>query len=94
MKRRWMGTIAEGKVFAKTGTLIGYSKVVGYLTDSLVPLVLLNDYDGDRIPILKVRQAQNKMVLHWFQEMKPESIGASSKGNESLPHGLYLLGLE
>lgn len=95
LKRRWVGTIAEGKVFGKTGTLTGHSNVVGYLTDSLVPFVLLNDYDGDKIPVWKVRNAQNKMVLKWFEQLNPQTVTASSLSHNGFVHKRsYLIGLD
>lgn len=67
LKRRWVGTEAEGRVFAKTGTLDGHSNIAGYLTDQLTPFVLLNDYDPTKVGVSKVRKAQNEMVLRWFK---------------------------
>ena len=81
LKRRWVGTKAEGHVFAKTGTLTGHSNVAGYLTQDHIPFVLLNDFNGAQVPVWKVRNAQNKMVLHWFDTVRPQmaSVNSSEK---------------
>jgi len=78
LKERWTGTVAEGHVFAKTGTLNGHSNVVGYLGESLTPFVLLNDFVGQPVELWKVRDAQNKMVLKWFEDEAQTPTGILS----------------
>ena len=66
LKNRLKGTLAEGRVRAKSGGLIGVHCLTGYLTtQSGEPLVFSIAFNNDTASAKEINQLIDQMVLEW-----------------------------